>query len=265
MDVSLVIPFKNDSPERLENLKAQITYTKSIGFSQIIVIEQQTKSYEQIKNFGIEYFFQDSGHIFNKCIANNFGASKARHNLICFLDTDIIIKKTTYKKVINFYENGFKGVCCPISGRGLTFKRAMKQKFIESKFNFDLQLSVEDMFKYRQEIFLEKKSVTGCFMVTKEFFKYIGGWNEGFEGWGYEDAEFAKRIVMAYGRQQYKVMEDEVFIHLFHPCFSTNSWYTKMADNKNQQLYARIASLEKNILEYIEDELRPLLLKKYDF
>lgn len=263
MKISVVIPFKKDSNERLVNIQAQIKYLLLNGITDIVVVEQGSNSRDELVTGSINYTNIENDGVFNKCKANNLGASLCKHDVVCFLDTDILIPFHAFITAYEDIVSGYMGVYCLSGAYGLHFDGDMKRKFIECNFDFNKTLTIYELMRHKNDIHFSKQPLTGSFMMHRDFFIRIGGWNEGFEGWGYEDAEFNQRVVIGYGLESYKVLDDVSLIHLEHPKYGNNSWYAKCSDNKNRELYHKIVNMGKGVKDYAEYELSPYLKKTY--
>jgi N-terminal domain of galactosyltransferase len=95
------------------------------------------------------------------------------------------------------------------------------------------------------EILRAYPNFAGALYVTKEAFYTVGGYDERFQGWGYEDAAFALSVGTMVGDPLRLVASDS--IHLWHPINVAEQWEQPLIE-ENQKLCARYveASTDSN-------------------
>ena len=127
--------------------------------------------------------------MFNKCRAHNAGAQRALRagaEYLCFLDADTIVQP-------GFYE--------------YLRKHVRRDKFLIAG---------------QREDGSDVPSMTGLLVVHREAFERVGGFDEGFVGWGGEDIELRLRLFLLGG-----VGFDDVPLSLVRPIPHGNDLRTK--------------------------------------
>ena len=162
-------------------------------------------------------------------------------------DCDILLPKTSYAYAMNLIKNGtpredgstYYPKCVYPYGLG-TFQAQIHtdddeiSEFINSKFNFEV------FQKWRP---YDAKYGFVQFFDTEEY-KRLGGENEGFIAYGYEDDERYHRFNTC---STVARMNENVF-HLEHKRTS-NSWFNNPHIEANRSLWEKLMSCEKPELE----------------
>lgn len=196
--VTVIIAFQNSSPERARNLNAILSNLEWYDIPCIVVeqIKEGLNTEEKDCNFSnVEYVYNESNAPFQKSKLLNIGAKKSDAKYLWFLDADVMLK--------------FNDIAGKI----------IDQDVIRP-FNY-----VEILNKNSTDLFLEgklNKSVGGkdsnfgkfSIIIKKSIYEKIGGFDERFEGWGWEDIDFVHNKI----NNSYEV---EVMpyrgVHLWHP------------------------------------------------
>ena len=169
----------------------------------------------------------------------------------CNYDCDVLLPKTSYPYAVNMIMNGVEGarvegekwypkVVYPY-GRGryqaqLHTSDEEVTKFINSKFDFEV------FNKWRP---YDAKFGFCQFFDTKTY-KELGGENEGFISYGYEDDERHYRFAMI--TDAVARMDERVF-HLEH-ARSKNSWFNNPHIEGNRKLWEKLKSCKKEDLKF---------------
>jgi len=207
-DITVVIPFYNSCHERFKNLECILKslYTNNI---KTILCEQLHSDVESdVKRLADNYSnttyipFIKSGLV-NKSKMVNIGVAKCKTTYIWQLDADVILK---WLEIIS----------------NITTQDVIKP------FDFVIRLSKQESNWYMANgsiKFLkgDAKNTTSrfgplSFIIKKEIYEREQGMNEEFEGWSWEDIEFAKRIQKKYTIETIKSHG----IHLWHPDATSN-------------------------------------------
>lgn len=168
----------------------------------------------------IHLWQEDKG--FRKSLILNKAILKASGDYIIQIDGDIILHKHFVKDHIrNRNINTF------LFGNRVTIKALKSEQLLKSK-QFRIHYFSNGISKRNRLIrlpffshFSKAKNensgkLRGCNLsYWKKDAMAINGYNEGFEGWGYEDYEFAQRLVN-YGVFGKRVKHAAIQFHLFH-------------------------------------------------
>jgi len=214
--VTIIIPFQNTSPERLRNLNFLL---EAIEFLRIpcIVVEQVpvwdlNPSASKISSNNIlhKYFTHDG--LFQKSKMINEAASECNTKYLWILDADVYLD---FNKVFN----------------------EIKDQDVIKPFNL-----VEHLPEERTKLFLDRvprephesfpsSDYFGKYslIIKRNIFESVGGFDERFEGWGWEDLDFVHN----------KIAEEKVYtveasgVHLYHEKASRDN------ERKNFYIYKK--------------------------
>ncbi len=131
--------------------------------------------------------------------ANNIGAKKAQGKYLFILNNDTLINKETIPRLMDFYENSEYGAVGPLV--------LYPDKSFQISFGTDLNLFSEFILKYIYEPYykllykLKKGKISRkvdwlsgvCFLIEKEIYQKIGGFDEIFFIY-LEDCDFFRRL-----------------------------------------------------------------------
>lgn len=156
---------------------------------------------------------------FRKSRSYNIGIQKSDRKYLLFLDLDCVVNPKQITDVLEkIKKNRGFGIC--YNGQPAYLNYEAKQKYADAPLLSTLEgfypdfklLEValdnkkrgfpggHDSLKYTHCKILGVNACGGCLLGMKEDFITIGGFNENFEGWGYEDTEIISRIRILYGK-----------------------------------------------------------------
>ncbi|NTF59387.1 hypothetical protein G6K93_31295 [Agrobacterium rhizogenes] len=209
--LAVVIPFRAATPSdgRLLNLRQALQKLSEakVRFPNlnVMVVESDSngRHEEMIKSTGALYrYHQDTGP-FNKSAAINLGYRSLpnKPQLLCILDSDA------------YLDQAFIDICLT----AMLSRSARALMPFRDMFFLDVQCSallrsrsVEDMGTLTG--YLTRNSPGGCIWVTSDIFEHVGGFDEGFAGWGGEDRDFYNKVAALVPI----IRLPGVFLHLFH-------------------------------------------------
>lgn len=218
-ELSFILHYRKDSEDRENNLRTTLKFLRENFTSDIIVIwdDVERNWYTDTLNW-ISFYAKvkllNNPDDFKKSESFNGGASFTEKKILCFWDVDVLISpgyiKIAYARILNNYEDHVY----PFNG---TFIDVQKSKFhlLENwdfAFeNFERNWS-SDVENYH---FASGESPGGCTMISREAFERMGGYDERFIGWGFEDTDFLyrSRKVNRVGRV---MMDDAICWHMHH-------------------------------------------------
>lgn len=211
-NTSIIIHYRKDSEDRGFNLKTIFRFlSDNVEYGELIVIndsceidpEMYSLSGENIKSL----FFKNDGH-FKKSYGFNSAASVAKCDILCFYDVDILIEPKYLKMAQDKILNSECDHVYPFNGTFINLKKENFDKFL-GDFNFTVVKGLSS-----NEL-ASTTSPGGCNLISKGAFLKIGGYDEGFVGWGFEDTDFFERSKRI-NRVEYLDDCDAVCWHLDH-------------------------------------------------
>lgn len=247
-DLMLIIPFFNDSAERLSNIieLTDILDTYKINY---LIVEGMWPASIGLPFYkkSISYWYPEhSDKDFPKSTLINVGVSLAYSNYkdkfkdikyLAWHDCDIRLHKSAYESAYDMLIGG------------AYFVRPYNGTFINIK-GYRYNGKLYDNIGLIKET-LHMDSCGGALFFDKEKFIEIGGMNENFKGWGFEDDELRSRIY----KNNYEILyiASEECWHLDHPRGNGVSSQSNPHYNQNWQEYIKVNDMT------LEE------LKKYSF
>ena len=213
MNTSVIIPYKEDSPERRRNLLFLIDHLKNLNW-EIIVVEMDYL--EHMFHPNIKKIFIKSSDMFNKSKCYNEGVKQSKYKQLFLTDSDIILPYHVYQYIpINLQE----------------FDVVDPYKFVYYYAEPETKSIINDPRGFNG--FYYKKVISGiisggCFGINKDVYNMLKGFPEECSGWGYEDSIFDRKIKW-YNLKVKKF--NEYCIHLNHPVIE--SYHTNVQKNKD--------------------------------
>jgi glycosyltransferase involved in cell wall biosynthesis len=120
--------------------------------------------------------------------ARNLGALRARAPYLVFCDAHVIMPPGWLKRLINCLQEGETDAVCP----AITLTRPLHYTFYGGTWNENLSwVGITSRPLGLQEI---PFAPSGCLAICRDVFKDVGGFEEDFQVWGYEDVEFSLKL-----------------------------------------------------------------------
>lgn len=190
-NVSFLIPFRPTSPERDRAFQWMIRRLDWFFHESQIVIADS--SYDQ----------------FNRSEARNNALNQATNDICVVLDADTVWNKSLMVRAISTFQEenppwmiAFDRYCgFDARSTNKILKSDPAIRLDESNYTYDLILD-------------DVSSVGGLIILKREPLLEMGGWDERFIGWGWEDRAFAHSANMLLG--PFFRLEDETIFHLWH-------------------------------------------------
>jgi len=196
-DLTLIIPVKIDSADRLNNLMLTIKYAIDVYRVQHIIVSEYDdtpKLPQLLQAFPqVRYCFMQPipGTVWNKGIAVNAGAHLVTTSILAIWDADIILPVTSIEAAVRALKTTEHDACVPYS----VFVNLHRDA---SSIFRDRHLSKRDLSEFFQDHggFNEVGLVctAACVFVRTGTYRHMRGMSELFHGWGWEDIEFACRL-----------------------------------------------------------------------
>jgi len=267
-DCTFIIPLRIESRDRMRNIITTLIYLLRNFKTNVIVKEVDKESiFKQSVQPALEAALEDFQlegltHIFEQSDEYTFHRTKIINDMLWMVETpyvanydcDILLPKTSYAYAINLIKNGYKETedsevfypkCVYPYGIGpyqaqLTASDEEVSNFMNNEFNF------EEFKNWRA---YDAKYGFVQFFDTEEY-KRLGGENEGFVAYGYEDDERHYRFSML---SKVARMDERIF-HLEH-CRSKNSWFNNPHIESNRKLWEKLKSCKKEELQLYYDHV----------
>lgn len=243
-DVTFMIPCRIESPDRRRNLSILVRYLRKYLHTNILICEDNYQRQDvpgvmaglglSPSDYGyIHLTGNDSPHT-HKAKQINLMAAAATTPVLVVQDTDVVVDPAQYV----FAQHAVRGgamLACPFNG--LFFDICADH--IPS---VERSLTVEqlDLLDPRNEM-LYKNSYGGSVFFSRDVFTRLGGFNENFISWGWEDFEIYRRL---------EKLEERVermwgpLLHLSHAraanSVKQNPWY-----DHNTAEYDRVVAMTK--------------------
>lgn len=200
--VTIVIPFQADSPERTRNLQALLRTIENLKIGCIVI--EQVPQWEldpkptsvNARNIRHMYFSHDG--LFQKSKMINKAVKECHTKYIWLLDADVYLDFNTILRKI---EN--QDIIRPFRHVD-HLPKERTQSYLEGE-------AKREGEEFPRCDFFGKFSI----IFKREIFNSVGGFDESFEGWGWEDLDFVHNRL---GKLNLTVdIIDTVGIHLYHP------------------------------------------------
>ena len=261
-DCTFIMPLRIETADRMRNVITTLIYLLRNFETKVIVKEVDVESiFEQSVQPALEEALEDFQlegltHIFEQSDDYTFHRTKIINDMLWMVDTpvvanydcDILLPKTSYPYAVNMILNGheledgtkYYPKCVYPYGEG-TYQAQLYTndeevtKFINQKFDFEV------FQKWRA---YDAKFGFVQFFDTEEY-KRLGGENEGFIAYGYEDDERFYRFNML---SKVARMNERIF-HLEHKRTS-NSWFNNPKIEANRSLWEKLKGCGKDELDF---------------
>lgn len=272
-ELSVIIPFRFDKElpyliERLEEQCREFSLVESVDF--LVVDSGSPKKYRGLvrdlcEKYGISYLYHDSEHKkFSIGEARDYGVEHAKSQLITFLDVDLRVDSTFWKRLIDFaraygvfeFKRSFFVVPCiylTAEGSADYYKNPNDGFFLKAHMSY---------LRGEKDVVESFAHCSSVMVVNKHHYMAIGGHRPEFRGHGYEDFEVYHRLMVLDGtlpradtyytdskswdsatyngfRSQLSLLGraalmSNIFVaHIWHPRSKKSSFYSGMQVNRD--------------------------------
>lgn len=212
MFVSVIIPSYNKEKRLRLVLQTLINQDYGMNNFEVIVINDGSTdntadtvmSFQKNNYINITHIYQENK---GRAAARNAGIKKAKGDIILFLDDDRLVRKNFISEHVSSFKNRQDQNLVVLGKRMCLYFSRFDETFDEIQ---QLLLNnPEEIFKRaREEHYYWKKVksviempliswmlfTTGNVSMGARLFEKVGLFNEGFQGWGYEDTELGYRL-----------------------------------------------------------------------
>ena len=217
MNLGILIPTYKLCRYRLESLEFILRHLTNLGIPNVYVAEQGISNEnvrESLQMFpGVKYISQEiNSDVFNKSKLINHSVEEIKFKFIWIYDVDVFLD---FKFVLNNIPDNVDLV--------RPFEKVIMLNEGESQ-----------KLKETNLIHLEKRDFEGfnsfgkfSVVLNRDIFEKIGGYDENFEGWGFQDLDLTNRIP----KGCYRGYTTNTAFHLWHPRANKNHY------DKNKSMY----------------------------
>ena len=198
----------------------------------IVVVEQDVAPHLEAALAPLAdcYLFAYNPGSYNRGWAFNIGAALpgAGEGLLFLTDADLLVPPDFLARALEDYHGGQRAIL-PYTEINYLDEPATRQAIQElgTAQPAGLPASIEKAAGYPGRIY--SSSVGGCLLVDAALYRQLGGHDERFQGWGFEDNDFWQRLTQAIPVRRWPGR----LVHLHHPRpVMDDSWA-----QSNQQLY----------------------------
>jgi hypothetical protein len=230
-NATFCIPIRFDSDERKENLDIVIAYLNRNFKTTIFVVEDgpspvfgYIQEHPQVKYF----YTRNTERYFHRTALLNSSMRITQTKYFINYDADVIVDPGAIDDCVNKIDSGEYQFAYPFNGNFIEVIREYVTKFREEPHVGVLDKTIDS------HTTLNHESFGGIVVVDKDKYLSIGGENENFKSWGYEDVERLARM-QKFGWKYYRTTNN--LYHMSHPRFTNSS-------NDNEWISANIEEYE---------------------
>ena len=273
-DVTFIIPLRIETEDRLRNIVTVLIYLLRNFDTNVIVKEVDKHSeFEKCAMPMLEAALEDFQlegltHIFEQSDEFTFHRTKILNDMLWMVETpivvnydsDILLPKASYAYATNLIRNGYT------REDGDTFYPKLVYPYGNGRYQAQIYTNDEEVTEFlnnyfKFEVFKKWRSYDAkygfCQWFDTEEYKRLGGENEGFVAYGYEDDERHYRFAMLSNVARI----DENIFHLEHKR-SSNSWFNNPHIEDNRKLWKKLKSCNKQELQVYYDHVKYAKLRR---
>lgn len=196
-DITFVIHYRKDTEDRKHNLLTSGVYLRDkFPESEIIIVNDDKVCDEDFKESfryvgGVKPIFLENHDEFRKSLSFNEAAKRATGNIFCFWDVDVLIRSGYIRIAYELIKDGAADHVYPFNGTFVDVQKDLFHDFL-TRYNFE---HIEKLWELKHPSlhFASGESPGGCTMISREAFERMGGYDDRFIGWGFEDTDFLYR------------------------------------------------------------------------
>lgn len=189
-DLSILIPVRIDSQERLYNVLAVCSFLTQNLEVEIIILEADSVQKIDMRTLprNVQHIYIcDDAKVFHRTKYINQLIDLSQTPYISIYDADIILPVSQMATALEMLRQGIAFVL-PFDGTCISVNYFFKKLFIKT---LEIKYLTQNLSKLDIGT---KRSVGGCVFLSKKEYQKAGGENENFISWGPEDIERFKRM-----------------------------------------------------------------------
>jgi hypothetical protein len=240
----IVIGHSASDQFRDRNLRYVISYyLRHCPGSRIIIIEQHSDTdLSEFKEFKRVYYRKiDPGHpeYYSRSAGFNAGMEIVRKEMVLLVDNDCIVIPPILNNIKSIM--GERRALIPYN-----YCKDLSQNSTDHLIKTHVALEGTDRGGGKDVCY------GGAMFIYTDSYWEIGGYDEGFIGWGAEDTAFQHKAINILGLG--RISGEYPMFHMWHPTASSKEWRLGEQYKKNVQLLNHIKSMDKDqLLEYVKE------------
>lgn len=231
LDLSIIIVNYNSCALTQNGLRSIYKHKPNISFEVIVVDNNSTDNSKK----KLREEFQDTIWIQNETNegfgrANNIGAHYAKGNFLLFLNSDVLVKSDTIENLFINFSNEEKHVgaaTCQLINPDGSLQKSTFHSFASFLEVLSYNLLIEYLFSIKKKLDAKRsiKALHGaCFMIKKETFVQVGGFDQDFFMYS-EEFELCSRLIDKH--YELKLYPDLKLVHLDEGSSTDRNWNRK--------------------------------------
>lgn len=219
-DCSIIIPVHIDSKERQEHVRFLLDFFNRYFINHhLLILEQGKESKVQIsQDSKTRLILIKSEEVFSTAKLSNMGAQDIKTSFFCKCDADALLHPKAFFDAFERLKRSNATLVLPYNGVSFTVEEPLRKKMMEH-----LDINTLPFFDQKEchrssykNMRLKNDDSTGLVHHFRtSVFKELGGYNEEFIGWGYEDDELMARFEKL--NHPKVTLDNYIAFHLDHP------------------------------------------------
>lgn len=243
-NITICIPVRIDSDERLGNLYSVVDHFAKNGISKIIIYESDDASkllFDESAHAVKHVFIKDDAIRFHRTKIINAMLKKCDTPFAAVWDADVIVPITNFIAAAEIISKGEATIVYPYDGRLWDIKEYFSHIFRQYR-----EFEVFTKFACQIDLLNGYESVGGGFLVNISKYREAGLENEHFIGWGPEDEErFCRLFILGHKVERI----NGVMYHLHHSRGVNSSNMDKEMSLITKREFAKVCAMNKSDLE----------------
>lgn len=256
-DLSIIIPVRIDSIDRLENLVITTRYINKYFIVNIYIFESDCRNKHLLRKVlprNIKLFFlEDYDTIFHRTKFINMVVVNLMSKYVAVWDADIIISKEQFHDSVKILRDDQADFVYPYNRRMYEVPNIFKKQIFAN-----LNISFLDKFAASFNEMYGTNPVGGCFFANRLQYINSGLENENYYGWGIEDGERFER----WSRLNYRIKRVNGNIYHFFHERKENS--VILYDNQNSFKFKELNRIKYLPIDILQQEICSWISKYYD-
>ena len=238
-NVTFLIPYRYDSPDRLRNVKACVSYLNAHFITNIIVMEEAPeRTLHDLPANVVYQFVANPSPLMHRTRMLNDMCKMSKTPIIALMDTDVFFIPSQLWDAQQLIRSNQFDMVYPYGGRFMNYIEPQISQIIVSN-SLD---GINESHGHQ----IHPNSLGGCILLDKSKFIEGGMENQNHISWGWEDNCRLQR----FGTLGYRITRVPGILYHLNHASSTNSANTSHeAYHNNQREYFKVASMHRDQLQ----------------